>query len=352
MDQNKKPNSIEIDLKVLIDQLWQNRFYIIKTTAVFLIIGFVVAISVPREYTCTVKMMPESDKSVISGSVSSLAALAGINISNESGEGINQLYYPDVVKSMPFLTGLMNMSLTDYEGNITLYNYIDKEIKSPWWTYVIQSPFIIIDLIKGSETVDQQSTIDYYNLSKKQDEKISDLKERIDVSIDKQTALITTSVTMQDPVLAACISDTIVNRLNRYVIEYRTNKAQQDLEYIQKLFSDARLKYFDAQSAYAQFIDRNKNVISESFQVEQERLRNEQSLAFDVYSTLAQQVEQAKMKVQEETPSVTIIEPARVPAVKSNMSRATIILTFIFCGLIGGFGYTFFRRIKISRISN
>jgi uncharacterized protein involved in exopolysaccharide biosynthesis len=70
--------------------------------------------------------------------------------------------------------------------------------------------------------------------------------------------------------------------------------------------------------------------------IEQDRLKNEQSLAYNVYSTLAQQVEKARLKVQEQTPCVTVIEPARVPVRKSNTSKLTILILFGFLGALGG----------------
>ena len=48
---------------------------------------------------------------------------------------------------------------------------------------------------------------------------------------------------------------------------------------------------------------------------------------------MAQQLETAKIKVQEQTPCVTIIEPASVPVKKSNASKLVILVGFIFLGL-------------------
>ena len=72
--------------------------------------------------------------------------------------------------------------------------------------------------------------------------------------------------------------------------------------------------------------------------MELDRLQNEQQLAFGVYNQLAQQLETAKIKVQEQTPCVTIIEPATVPVKKSNTSKVIILIAFVFLGACAGIG--------------
>lgn len=54
------------------------------------------------------------------------------------------------------------------------------------------------------------------------------LSDHIGVSVDKKTGVTTISVTMQDPRISACLTDTVVNRLQSYIIDYRTNKARKD----------------------------------------------------------------------------------------------------------------------------
>lgn len=50
-----------------------------------------------------------------------------------------------------------------------------------------------------------------------------------------------------------------------------------------------------------------------SYQQVQDRLENEMQLAFNTYSQCAQQLQLAKMKLQERTPVYTTIQPATVP---------------------------------------
>ena len=80
-------------------------------------------------------------------------------------------------------------------------------------------------------------------------------------------------------------------------------------------------------------------MMSQNRQEQKDRLRNEVTLAYGVYSQLAQQLEMARIKVQEQTPCVTVIEPAGVPTQKSNTSKAVILIAFVFLGVVIASGY-------------
>jgi uncharacterized protein involved in exopolysaccharide biosynthesis len=350
---NTKHIDTEIDLKALIIQIRSHKSEIYKITGIFILIGLIIAISIPREYTCIVKMAPEGGKSNISGSVSGLAAMAGISIGTSASEGVNLSIYPDVVKSIPFITELVSIKVMDKDINkeSNLFIYIDKKIKKPWWKMVLASPFKLFDLIKNEKNKNTGENINPYNLTKKQEEIVNVLLDRISIGIDDETGVITAAVTMQNPELAAIVADSLVSKLERFVIDYRTNKAKHDLEFALKVFNESKENYYEAQKKYAQYIDENKNIILESVKIEQERLKNEQNMAYGVYSNLAQQVEKVRMKVQEQTPCVTIIEPARIPVKKSNTSRATILFGFAILGVSVGLMkiiYTIWNKILIT----
>ena len=80
---------------------------------------------------------------------------------------------------------------------------------------------------------------------------------------------------MQDPVISAQMTKVVLENLQNYITNYRTQKVKQDLEFTQKVFGESRDAYYKAQRAYAAFEDANRNIISSSYRTEQERLKNE-----------------------------------------------------------------------------
>ena len=67
------------------------------------------------------------------------------------------------------------------------------------------------------------------------------------------------------------------------------------------------------------------------------------TLTFNVYNTLAQKLEQDKLRVQEQTPVYTIIQPATVPLKASSPKKPLILIGFVFLAIFGGIGYLFIK---------
>jgi RNA-splicing ligase RtcB len=149
---------------------------------------------------------------------------------------------------------------------------------------------------------------------------------------------------MQDPVISATLTDTVMNRLQEYITDYRTMKARHDLAYIQKLYDESREDYYKAQQRYARYIDSNQNIILSSYRTESERLQNEMNLAYSVYNQTAQQLQVAKAKVMEITPVYTVVQPATVPLHPSKPKKSMLLIGFVFLGFVGTSAWVLFGR--------
>lgn len=341
----------EIDLIELAQKVWKSRRLIFKSCGYAFIIGLIVAFSIPKEYTTSVTLAPESSSKSGSGNMGALAAMAGINLSSSSGEdALSPELYPDIVSSTPFLLELFNIKVKDQKGdlNTTLYNYLDKHQRAPWWGVVMSAPFKAlgwaVSLFKDKPAENTTGKLDPFKLT--QDESIiaDGLSKRIAVAIDKKTGITTLSVTMQDPLISASLTDTVMFRLQKYITDYRTNKARHDLAFAEKLFREAKTNYTEAQKKYATFVDANQNIILFSYRAEQERLQNEMNLAYNVYNQVAQQVQMAKAKVQEITPVYTVVQPATVPLKPVKPNKVMILVGFIFLAVVGSIGWILFVK--------
>ena len=136
--------------------------------------------------------------------------------------------------------------------------------------------------------------------------------------------------TFQNPKVAAVVADSVVKKLQEYIIDYRTFKAKEDCLYLEKLFKERQQEYYAAQKKYAYYLDSHDNIILQSVRAEQERLQNDMNLAYQVYSQVASQLQVARAKVQEEKPVFAVVEPAVVPLEPSGTSRKVYVLVFIF----------------------
>lgn len=342
----------EIDLMELAKKLWKERKMILKSCGWAAVIGLVVGFSIPKEYTTMVTLAPEtSSGKSSSGGLASLASLAGINLgAMESTDALSPNLYPDIVKSIPFSAEMLNVKVTDIDGklNTTLYDYLEEHQKKPWWSYVIGAPFKalgwVMKTIKGKEEKEESSVVDPFKLTQEQSQIIGNLSKRIKVEEDKKTSVIQISVTMQDPLISATLTDTVMVKLQQYITDYRTNKARKDLEFTEKLYNEAMEKYHALQQEYAEYMDKNQSIAMNKAKAQQERLKNETELAFNVYNQTAQQLQVAKAKVQEYTPVYTVVEAPTVPLRAEKPSKPLILIGFVFLAGVGSCGWILFGR--------
>lgn len=352
----------EIDLLELALKVWGERKFVLKACGYAVLIGLVIAFSIPREYTANVMIAPELSDNKTTGGLSSLAAMAGFNLNATStADAIYPDLYPDIVTSTPFITGLFNVQVKDLDEEVdtTLYCYLNEHQRVPWWTLITSAPFKALGWVISlfTEEEKEDAILDPFHLTKEEADIAKELSERITVSVDKKTGVTTLSVTMQDARISACLTDTVVRRLQDYITEYRTTKARQDFQFQEKLFERKKKEYEKAQENYAKFADANKNIILLSYRAEQERLENEMRLAYQVYTSVAQQLQMAEAKVQEITPVYTIIEPATIP-IKASKPRKTLMLlgivflTGLCCVSWILFGRDFYINLKTKKGSN
>ena len=355
---NHNDEEIEIDLMDLLRKVIGIRKKVYKAAGIGLVVGVIVAISIPKQYTVEVTLSPEMGNNKEGGLSGLAASFLGSGVTMGDGtDALNASLSADIVSSTPFLLELSAMDIPVTKNEVmTLNTYLDEET-SPWWSYVIGFPSMVIGGVKSLFT--EEDEITSFNktsqgaieLSKKESKKIAALKKMITASVDKKTSMTSVTATFQAPKVAAVVADSVVKKLQEYIIDYRTFKAKEDCIYLEKLFKERQQEYYAAQKKYADYLDSHDNLILQSVRAEQERLQNDMSLAYQVYSQVASQLQVARAKVQEEKPVFAIVEPAVVPLEPSGTSRKVYVLAFIFlsvCIVIfwNLFGKDFLNKFK------
>lgn len=338
----------KIDLMFFIYKIIRIRKALYKAVGIGLIIGIVVAISIPKQYTVKVTLSPEMGSNNGNNGLAGIAAsFLGNGVSMGDGtDALNATLSADIVSSTPFLLDLFDARVVTKDNKVdtTLMYYLDEQ-SMPWWDYILSGPNLIIGGIKSLFVEDIQSDNVYkenqgtIELTKKEASKLNALRKSITASIDKKTAITVISVTLQDPKIAAVIADSVVHKLQESIISYRTSKAKDDCAYLEKLFIERKKEYYDTQKKYAEYVDSHDNLIFQRTRAEQERLQNDMVLAYQIYSQVANQLQVARAKVQEEKPVFAIVEPAVIPLKSSNISMRIYILIFIFLSVVFTIGW-------------
>ena len=343
------------DLITLIIKLWKGRSFILKCGVIGGVLGIIIAMSIPKTYTSSVTVAPELEQQMGS-SLGAIASMVGASLDN-SIDAINFDMLTNVLQSSPFVLNLLNDQVETSEGgqSMTLMDYLIEHQRKPWWSHVIAAPFDLLGWLMnlGSDEEDQDDGIlDVANLPNRVREVIREFPSKVTVKEDSKTGLITLSVTMQDPKVAADVMNSVLTNLIDFMSDYRTKKDRQDVENLKVIYDERKADYYAAQKAYADFVDANKNLVLLSAQSEQLKLQQEMNLAYQVYSQVATQLEAARIKEQQSKPVLVILEPVSVPNRKSAPSKAKYLMAFMFLGACGAGAWLLFGKEYCEKFKN
>ena len=346
----------EIDLLELAKTIWNKRMFIIKVVALGAIVGVLAALLSPKEYKSTATLMPEYSTESQGGASSLLRQYGGLlGMSGGSyatnSNAIRVDLYPNIVQSTNFQLKLMDhpFYFSDIDAEATLFDYYT-ELNSPGVLgilaeYTIGLPGKILGAILQKKelmtTVPGEAKESMVlNLSKDEVEVIKILRQKITASLDEESGIVSVTVTLPDNVAAAAVTEYTITELTEYLTEYRTEKVLRDLTFVEEQLATAEARFEEAQLTLAEFRDSNQGTLSAKAQTEEQRLNSEYQIAFNLYNGLTQQYEEAKLKVQEETPVFKTLEAVQVP-LEDETSVAMILLVFIMLSGIGSIGWIF-----------
>lgn len=324
MEDNKKELKT-IDVINIAKKLWARKKLFAKTLPIAFVLSCIYIVGFPRYYNTDIKLAPElGGSSIGSSTLGSLASSFGFDLDNlQSNDAITPLLYPDLMEDNGFVTNLFNVRVKTVDGSIetTYHDYLQKHQKPVIW-------FVPIDWMKNlfrSKQKAEERTIDPYNLSKDEDAIAGSIRNNIKINFDKKTAVISISIKDQDPLICKTIGDSVKERLQEFITDYRTSKARTDYEYYMKLTMEAKQEYEKTRQQYGRMADASTNVALKSLELQLEDMENDLQLRYNTYTTLNTQMQASKAKVQERTPAFTVIKGASVPIKPAGPKRMIFV---------------------------
>jgi uncharacterized protein involved in exopolysaccharide biosynthesis len=292
------------------------------------------------------------------GGLGSLAGLAGINLDMGRNGALTPELYPEIAQSTSFLLKVI-MEPVYFEKNdttVSSFIYFDK-VYTPGYidnllNYTVGLPSKVRSWFREKPIISSnEPNKNIIRLTSEEDRTIEKLLKRITISVDNKSGILTIKTEMPDAYASAQLAENVVNLLTNEIINYKISKAQQNLEFIQERFDESKKRFELTQKELALFTDRNQNFRTSVAQTEMQRLQNDYNIAFEVYKGLATQLEQAKIKVKEDTPIFTILDAPQVPLFKSKPKKVIILITSIFFGAFIGVIFITTRNILRGQIS-
>lgn len=365
---SKKKSTIEtLNYLVLLQSIFKSKKIIIAFSIGGLIVGVLIASTTPKEYLASSYILLESEgNGAALGQMGALAGLAGINMPQlQSGQlALTSEIFPEVIHSRDFLRSISKqefeftskgrkvLSLEEYYFEERPNNIVKKTI-----SFIINVPAIIIGWFSKTDPLpvnfDKELILDsgFLNLTSKELFAVGELKKRI--ILEQKGKLIRLNVFMPEPIIAAKVNVMVLDKLIDYVTEYKVGRQRRNLEFIEERVQEAENRFIESQMKLALFRDANQVLTTQKARTREEQLQLEFNLAFNVFNSLKQELEQAAIQLKKETPIFSVLEKASVPLGPAKPNKPLIIIFSSFIGLLLGFVFNLFRfLIKNIQINN
>ena len=322
-----------IGLRGLFQLLWNDRKRIIQITTVVTLMGVFYALLVTPLYKSTITMYPTGQES--GGQLSQLQGMAS-TFGFDAGGGKPSFHIPDIVQSRRLKTELIyhewNSEEFDKPVNLIHYWEIDNT------TGISLNPINWIKALFASDTDSGDRTLKWEASA------LGKLDGRISVNGGK-SGLITVEVLMEEPSIAADMANTMYPAIMDFTIETQSKQAKLNREFIEGRQVEVKEQLIEFEDVLKVFRERNRNIQqSPQLQLELGRLMREVEIKTQVYITLQQQYELARIEEVKETPSVVILDEGKVAVQKDKPKRKLIVIFAMLTGGMFALGITLLKR--------
>jgi uncharacterized protein involved in exopolysaccharide biosynthesis len=237
-----------------------------------------------RSYSASAAFMPQVSQSPRS-QLSGLAAQFGITVS--AGEtGQTPAFYVELLRSREILGRVVDTRYT-----------------------------VVTDTGKVTGTL-----LDYYNApgktpAERRETAIQWLDEAIKANPGLKTGIVRFSVSASYPTLALQIAQKILAELNDFNLNGRRSRAGAERRFVEQRMQEARADLAQAEERLQGFLQGNREFVSASeLAFRRDRLEREILMRQQLYTSLAQSYEQARIDEVRDTPVITLVEPPVLPA--------------------------------------
>jgi uncharacterized protein involved in exopolysaccharide biosynthesis len=337
-----------IDLGQVVKLLLKDKKLVITVIFSFTILGVIYSLLVPIKYETEIILKPESPN-ISNTNASSLLSQFGINTGLNFGQNntyLDPFFFEYIINSYDFKNHILNtkLSFSNLNEKITYQEYYQSREGINLFEFA-KSFIKNLSASKGGE-YDQTLDIPEGTVTFTNDEKLISrtLEENIIVDYDQIRNILEIRTSMPDRFCVADLAIAVSNYLTEYSKDYATKKSMEDHEFIKKQYDELKEKYYTAQGELATYKVRNINIQSEYAKIEEKRLENEYTIAYELYLNAAKQLETSKVTLQQSTPVFSILVEPEVPLWRTQPKRKILVAIFFTCG--------FFLSVFISIYKN
>jgi uncharacterized protein involved in exopolysaccharide biosynthesis len=202
---------------------------------------------------------------------------------------------------------------------------------------VVLDTFVVQE--RGGERV---SFLDLFKVQRKvptrrEEQGVRLLTGMVKTSVVRTTGIVGFSVATKWPSVSLAIASELVNGVNDFNQRTRQGQAAAERKFVEGRLAVAGADLRDAEDRLERFLKANRQYASSpelTFQLE--RLQRDVTLRQQVYTTLTQSFEEARIREVRDTPVITVIESPSVPTLPEPRGRlVSTLFGFLLGGLIG-----------------
>jgi uncharacterized protein involved in exopolysaccharide biosynthesis len=272
----------QISLLSVATAVLRHRGLVVAVIGLCLLAGAALALLPRRQYVVTSSLMPQTRKAP--SSLSGLAAQFGLSVPSLEGRE-SPLFYVELLQSRAILGSLAEK------------------------VYTVQT-----DSGPASGTLMQLYRIKGKTPGLKRDAAIELLGKNIAATADPKTSVVKLKVTARYPDLALLLNQQLLDLLSRFNLESRQSQASAERRFTERRLQEVKREFRDAENRLQLFLQRNRDYQnSPELTFQFERLSRDVNMQDQVYTTLAEAFEQAKIEEVRDTPVLTIVEPPEFP---------------------------------------
>ncbi|HEY7612805.1 MAG TPA: GNVR domain-containing protein [Gemmatimonadales bacterium] len=168
------------------------------------------------------------------------------------------------------------------------------------------------------------------------------LRDHSSATVDAETGAVEFSVEMPDPDLAAAVTSHMVGLLNDFNQRTRNLRARERRKFAEARTREAEADFTTAEDSLRDFLSRNRQFeFTPQLLFERNRLERQVTLRQEVYQTLRREFEIARIEEVNDTPVLTVVDPAVPPAYPSSPRPFRMAFVAGVLGLLLGVGLAF-----------
>jgi len=263
-----------------------------------------VRLALPKTYTTTASFAPQitSQGSTLQG----LAAQFGIGNSQASDPTQQPIFYEKLARTPELLRGVVTTRYATEGGG-------------------------------RADSIDLSAAfrINGATARIREDRAIEYLRDHITATADPVTGVIRLEITLRDPKLSLAVTQRLLSLVNDFNARYRREQAESELRFTEERDAAARADLRRAEDSLAEFLLRNRQYQNDPrLTSEHDRLAREVGIRQDLFTSLAQHLQQSALDAVRSTPVIHVIEHPILPAEPTSRRLLLTMILSLASGLV------------------